>query len=120
LTKYNSKENGFLVFVTSEGKWKMKETDAVLLHILQRYGRRNLFRKNHPKYDLFLQQLNNQSNFFPSHCFSFLLSRCTCLHFLQYGQQIRSGSCMFRNIWKCLQLLKIKLQPPKSHWDLSC
>jgi len=44
LTKYNSKENGFLVFVTSEGKWKMKETDAVLLHILQRYGRRNLFR----------------------------------------------------------------------------
>lgn len=58
-----------------------------------------------------LQQLNNQSNFFPSQCFSFLLSRCICLHFLQYGQQIRSGSRMFRNIWKCLQLLKIKLQP---------
>lgn len=42
LTKCNSKENGFLVFVTRKGKWKMKETDRVL-HILQSYGR-NLFR----------------------------------------------------------------------------
>lgn len=36
LIKYKSKENGFLILVVSKEKWRMKETYAMFLHILQR------------------------------------------------------------------------------------